>query len=102
MIASLQVPILLLGSLIALCNAKPRTNVFTYEPDAEPFQFDAHEGHYLAGTIIGIGVICAFSALSTIMTIVDEIKRHILYNKNLAGIIKELEAREYNFADKEN
>ena len=102
MIASMKVPILLLGSLIALCNAKPKTNVFVYTPEAEPFQFDLLEGHYLAGTLIGLGLLGVFTILSIVMTIIDEIKRHKIYRGMRAEALKKLADRGYNFKDKES
>ena len=102
MIASLKVPILLLGSLIALCSAKPKTNVFVYTPDAEPFQFDLLEGHYLAGTIIGLGLLGVFTIISIVMTIIDEINRHKIYRGMRADILKKLAERGYDYKEKEN
>ena len=83
--------------------AKEKTNVFTYDPDAKPFEReDISEGRAMAGVILGLGLLGVFILTTIVIIIKDEIDRHADYKKKRDAVKAECKAKGYDFdqADK--
>ena len=104
MIASKQFTALLGMTLLASFGAaKEKTNVFTYDPDAKPFEReDISEGRAMAGVILGLGLLGVFILTTIVIIIKDEIDRHADYKKKRDAVKAECKAKGYDFdqADK--